>query len=57
MLPNSGENLMFKFWWREDFPEAWLLRATCSIKYCKPTFLVHGDDFSQWADVRGESMH
>ena len=37
MLPNGGENIMLRFWRREDFPEARLLRATSSIKACKPT--------------------
>ena len=29
---------MLRFWEREDFPEAWLVRATSSIKACKPAF-------------------
>ena len=36
---------MLRFWRREDFPEAWLLRATSSTKSCKPSILVQGDDF------------
>ena len=28
MLLNVGENIMLRFWRREEFPEAWLLRAT-----------------------------
>ena len=37
MLPNGGDNIMLRFWRREDFPEAWLL-TTFSTKACKPTF-------------------
>ena len=32
------QNIMLRFWRREDFPEAWILLAACSIKACKPTF-------------------
>ena len=38
MLPNVVESTMLRLWRREDFPEAWLLRATSSKKACKPTF-------------------
>ena len=38
MLPTVKENIMLRFWEREDFPEAWLVRATSSIKACKPAF-------------------
>ena len=46
MLPNVGENTMLRFGRREDFPEAWLLRVTSSIKGLQTYILVHGDDFS-----------
>ena len=55
MLPSVRENIMLRFGRREGSPEAWLLRATSSIKVCKTYILVHGDDL--WADVRDESMH
>ena len=42
MLPNVGENTKLRFRKREDFPWAWLLRVTFSIKACKP-ILVHCD--------------
>ena len=43
-------------WRREDFPGAWLLRATSSTKVCKPTFWRTVTISSLWADSTGESM-
>ena len=45
MLPNVGENTILRSWRREDFPEAWLLRATSSHRGLQTYILVHGDDF------------
>ena len=56
MLPSVGANIMPRFGRWEGLPEVWLLRATSSIKACKPTFWCTVTIFSQWADVRGESM-
>ena len=55
-LPNVGENTLLRFWRREDFPEAWLLRATSSMKACKHTFWCMVTIFSWWADVRGKHV-
>ena len=45
MLPSVRENILPRFCRREGSPEAWLLRATSSIKVCKTCILVHGGDF------------
>ena len=37
VLLNGGENITPRSWRREDFPEARLLRATSSMKACRPT--------------------
>ena len=54
---NVGENTMLRFWRREDFPEAWLLRATSSTQTCQLTFWCTVKIFSLWADVRDEIVH
>ena len=43
--PTLGRTLCSGFGGEEDFPEAWLLRATSSMKAFKPTFWCNGDDF------------
>ena len=57
MLLKSGENIMPRSGRREVFPEARLLRANFFHEGLQTNFVVHGDDFSLWVDVRDESIH